>query len=95
MQYVGLICDSRKTKAWNSGKLSTMRSYCMIRCPQIVWSKVVKRNLDDTAAEFLHEKEQLEDREVHRVILKESPAAKRWRRLSKQTEDLDEVETRY
>ena len=35
-----------------------------------------KRNLDDTAAEILHEKEQLEDKEVRRVILKESPAAK-------------------
>ena len=29
--------------------------------------KVVKRNLDDTEADILHEKEQLEDREVHRV----------------------------
>ena len=37
MQLVGLICDSRKTKAWNSGKPLTMRSYCMIRYQYLVW----------------------------------------------------------
>ena len=38
--------------------------------------KVVKRNLDDTEAEILYKKEQLEDREDPWVIFKENPAAK-------------------
>ena len=37
--------------------------------------KVVRRNLEDTQAEILFDKQQPNDREVHRVILKESSAA--------------------
>ena len=35
-----------------------------------------KRNLDDTEAEILYENEQPENREVHRVILKDNPDVK-------------------
>ena len=52
-------------------------------------------NVDDTEAEIMFEKQQPEDREVHRVILKENTAAKTCRRFFQQREDVDEVETSY
>ena len=39
LQQIGLICDSRKTQAWNFGRPSTMPSYCAVRCLQILWLK--------------------------------------------------------
>ena len=52
MQHIGLSCDSRKTKAWVSGKRSTMQSYCMIM-PTDYLVKVVRRQMDDTDAGIL------------------------------------------
>ena len=75
MQKIGLICDSRKTKAWNSGKPFQNAIMLYDSMPPGCLVKVVEGNLDDTEAESLHEKEQPEDREVHRVILVDNSAA--------------------
>ena len=50
--------------------------------------KVVKRNLEEREAEILYDAEQPEDKEVRRVILKESSSEKVGKDLRTQREDL-------
>ena len=62
MQHIGLTCDSRKPKDWNSiFHTSAIRLYDSVLADCLV--TVVTRNLDDTEAESLVcEKGELERR---------------------------------
>ena len=74
MQYIGLICDSRKTKDWNFGRPSILRSVladCLVNGD--------KRNLDSTEAEILYEKK-TEHKEILRSTLKDNLAGQTWER---------------
>ena len=63
---MGLTCDSSKPKDWNSNYYtSAIRLYDSVPVDCLV--TVVTRNFNDTEAESLSEKGELERREIHHI----------------------------